>query len=774
MSPGCACNIERLIEKNIPDITNVNMNILDNTLSIEYTLSEQKKAVEDWLKKCGYSCIQIDAAKDHEEMDHAAKDHEKMDHAAMGHEKMDHAPMGHEEMDHAAMGHEEMDHAAMGHEGHGNHHEMMVKEFRTKTIVVAILSVPVLLLSPTIQQWFNITSINFAYRNYVLAIMASIIVFYGASTFFSGAKRALRSGILDMSVLVSIAVLSGYLYSLAATFIFSGVSDFYWEISTLVLFLVFGHWMEMRAVAGASGALNALVKLIPPKANLIINDEIKEVETSLLKVNDVILIRPGEKIPIDGKVIDGETNINEAMITGEAKPVSKKVGDHVIGGTLNQTGSLKVIVEKTGDETALSQIINLVREAQSSKPKTQKLADRAAHYLTLIAITVGILTFIIWSIVLPENLVFALSLTITVLVIACPHALGLAIPTVTSISTTMAAQNGMLIKDMIAMEIAKDLDYVVFDKTGTLTKGEFGVTDVISTSSWKENNILAKVAAIEINSEHVIGKGIVTSAKEKGLDIPSTSEFNAIPGKGAKAKIENSIIYVGNKSIINDLKLNTGDIQNEFDRLSSQGKTVIFVATEKEIIGLIALADIIRDESYETIKALNELGVKTAMLTGDNKLTAAYVSKELGLTTFFADVLPGDKAKKIKELQNQGYKVAMVGDGVNDAPALVQADLGIAIGAGTDVAVESAHVVLVKNDPRDIVALLNLSRATSSKMVQNLWWATAYNAIAIPIAAGLLYPWGVVIRPEIAALIMALSSIIVVTNAVLLKRKKLK
>ncbi len=765
MSPGCACNLEGAIKKNVPTIEKVSINSLDNTLLIEYDKTETKEAVRDWLEKCGYNCVETKST----ETDHAKMDHAKMDHAKMDHAKMDHAKMDHAKMDHA-----KMDHAKMDHGDHGNHHEMMVAEFRTKTIVVTLITIPVLLLSPTIQGWLGITGISFPFQDFVLAFLASVIVFYGASTFFKGARRALKSGILDMSVLVSLAVLSGYLYSLAATFVFKDVADFYWEISTLVLFLVFGHWMEMRAVAGASGALNALVKLIPPMANLVDGDDIKEVETSELKVGDVILIRPGEKVPIDGKVIEGQTNVNEAMITGEAKPVSKKEGDMVIGGTLNQTGSLKVVVERTGDETALSQIISLVKEAQSSKPKTQKLADRAAHYLTLIAITVGTLTFITWSFILPQNLVFALSLTITVLVIACPHALGLAIPTVTSISTTLAAQNGMLVKDMIAMEIAKDLDYVVFDKTGTLTKGEFGVTDVISYSSLSEDEVLARVAGLELHSEHVIGKGIVNSAKDKGLNIPKTAEFDAIPGKGAKGEVEGSMIYVGNRAMVEDLGLSVEKGQSDFNELSSQGKTVIYITTDKEVIGLIALADIIRDESYETISALQAMGVKTAMLTGDNELTAAYVAKKLGLTTYFADVLPQDKAAKIKELQSKGHKVAMVGDGVNDAPALVQADLGVAIGAGTDVAVESAHVVLVKNDPRDIVALFRLSRATSAKMVQNLWWATGYNAIAIPIAAGLLYPIGVVIRPEVAALIMALSSIIVVSNAFLLKITKLK
>ncbi|MBI4743433.1 MAG: copper-translocating P-type ATPase [Actinobacteria bacterium] len=649
---------------------------------------------------------------------------------------------------------------------------MMVKEFRAKTIISLVFTIPVLFLSPTIQEWIGLTVPDFGFNVALLVIFSSLIAVYGASPFYRGAVRSLRSKILDMNVLVSLAVGSGYLYSLGATFLFQAM-DFYWEISTLVLFLVFGHWMEMRAVMGASGALNELVKLIPPKANLVKEGSIVEVDTADLKVSDVILIRPGEKVAIDGIVVEGETSINESMVTGESKPVSKKISDKVIGGTINESGSIKIKVEKTGKDTALAQIIELVKNAQASKPKTQKLADKAAHYLTLTAIIVGVLTFIYWAVIVGAGIVFALTLMITVFVIACPHALGLAIPTVTSISTTLAAKNGMLIKDMVAMEIAKNIDFIVFDKTGTLTKGEFGVSDLVSLNDWKEDEILRKSAAMEVNSEHVIAKGIVKKAKENNVSLSNVQKFEAIPGKGASANIEEGKIYVGNKALMDFLKLDTEKIKRQLEKLSSQGKTVVYVATDKEVKGLIALSDIIREESYETVKALKNIGVKVAMLTGDNKLTAKYVADELGLDTYFAEVLPGDKSSKVKELQQNGGKVAMVGDGVNDAPALTQADVGIAIGAGTDVAVESADIVLVKNDPRDIAKLIRLSNKTMSKMKQNLFWATAYNAAAIPIAAGLLFPFGIVLKPEWAALIMAASSIIVVTNALLLKKVKL-
>jgi len=460
--------------------------------------------------------------------------------------------------------------------------------------------------------------------------------------------------------------------------------------------------MEMKAVRGASGALKELVKLIPPTANLVKDGEIVEVSTSDLNVSDLVLVRPGGKVPIDGVVVEGETNVNEAMITGESKPVNKKEGDEVIGGTINAEGAIKVRVTKTGEDTALSQIIKLVQDAMGSKPKTQKLADRAAHYLTITAILVGAGTFAFWWGVAGREIVYALTLAITVIVIACPHALGLAIPTVTSISTTMAAKRGVLVKNANALELSKELNTVVFDKTGTLTKGEFGVTDVIQLGDWNEKKILETAASVELNSEHIIAKGIVKKAQDENLLRKESRNFMAVPGKGAKAVVGKDEIYVGNAYLMRDLKIAPEEYGDAVSKLSSQGKTVVYVATKSMVKGLIALADLIREESREVVNELRSLGVESAMLTGDNRQTAAYVAKELGLTTFFAEVLPEKKSDKIKELQSQGKKTAMVGDGINDAPALVQADVGVAIGAGTDVAVESADVVLVKNDPRDV------------------------------------------------------------------------
>lgn len=671
-----------------------------------------------------------------------------------------------EETDKAHMEHE----AAKTKKPHG-HHAMMEAEIKRHFIVAAIFTVPVLILSPSIQGWAGYTLPQSPAWDILLVLTASVVILYGGLVFYKGSVKSLKLHTLDMDVLVSIALLSGYLYSLGSTFFFEA-PDFYWEISTLTTFILFGHWMEMKAQRSAAGALRELVKLIPPSANLIKNGDIVEVSTSDLKVGNIVLIRPGEKVPVDGVVLEGETSINEAMITGESKPVEKKKESGVIGGTINIEGSIRVRVAKTGEETAIAQIIKLVEQTMASKPKVQKLADRAASYLTLVAIFVGGGTFLFWF-WMGQGSLFALTLAITVIVITCPHALGLAIPAVTSISTTMAANRGILIKNAEALEIAKRIDIVVFDKTGTLTKGEFGVTDIIKLGDWSEKEILENAAALEVNSEHVIGKGIVKKAQEEGLHWIKVEKFTAIPGKGARAVFGNNEVYIGNANLVRGLGIKPEEYQDAVSRLSSQGKTVVFVAANKKLQGLIALADLIRDESREAVKALKVLGLEVAMLTGDNKQTAAYVAKELGLTTFFAEVLPEQKASTIKGLQDQGMRVGMVGDGINDAPALVQADVGIAIGAGTDVAVESADVVLIRNDPRDVSILIRLSNKTMRKMNENLIWATGYNVVAIPVAAGILVPYGIVLKPEFAAITMSLSSISVVVNALLMKRAKI-
>ncbi len=656
----------------------------------------------------------------------------------------------------------------MDHQKHENHEDdrhkgHSIKMFRDRFLISLIITIPILLLSSTIQGLLDF-SFDFSGREIVVSILASIVAIYGGLPFLMGALREIKGRNFGMMTLVSLAVLSGYFYSLAATFIFK-TPDFFWEISTLVVFLLFGHWMEMKAVRGATGALGELAKLIPKKANLVEDGEVTEINTDKLKIGDIFLVKPGEKIPIDGIIIEGETDINESMITGESKPISKKINDKIIGGSINFNGSIKVKVTKTGKDTTLNQITELVKQAQMSKPQTQRIADKAANYLTISSIIISLASFFYWGFFANQDFVFALTLAITVIVIACPHALGLAIPVVTAISTTIAAKNGMIIKDMSAMEIAEKMDYIIFDKTGTLTKGVFEVTDIIG-----DKKTLEYASAIEQNSEHIIAKGIIKKTEEMRIKIPEIKNFKAIPGKGAVGKFIRNNLYVGNIALIKQFKLQN-DFEEEAEKLASQGKTIVYIGYKTKVIGIIALSDVLREEARDAIIHLKQAGIKTAMITGDNKQTAEYIAKELGIDDYFAEVLPENKVDKIKELQKLG-KVAMVGDGINDAPALTQADIGIAIGAGTEVAIQSSEVILAKDNPMEVVKLVRLSKQTKNKMRQNLWWAAGYNLIAIPIAAGVLYPIRIILRPEWGALIMAASSIIVIGNSLLLKRFK--
>ncbi len=649
---------------------------------------------------------------------------------------------------------------------HAEHHRAMAEDFKKRFFIVLPLTLIVLILSPKVQEWLGFTVV-LPLSNLSLFLLGSIIAFYGGLPFFKAAKDELSSRNWGMMTLVTLAVLSGYSFSVAATFIFPGES-LWWEISTLVLVFLFGHWVEMRAVLGTGGALKELAELIPPNAHKIVGEDIKDVLTDQLVKNDLILVKPGEKIPADGVVVRGNSSVSEAMITGESKPVEKRKKDQVIGGTINNDGALTIKVTKTGSESALFQIIELVRQAQETKPAVQMLADRAANWLTIIAIVAGSGTFIYWFFINPQGAIFAATLAITVIVITCPHALGLAIPTVTTIASSLAAKNGILIRDMKGLEIARKLDYVVLDKTGTLTKGEFGVTKVVEFTDASESEILRLAASIETNSEHSIAKGIVNEAKDRKIKTTSVSGFKAIAGKGARGNVRGKEVVIGNAEMLKKerIKLPAGN------KVTDIG-TVVYVAENGRLIGGIVLEDEVRKESKETISDFHKMGIKVAMLTGDKKEVAERVGKKLGIDIVFSEVLPEDKVNKVNKLQDEGHIVAMVGDGVNDAPSLAQAHVGIAIGAGTSVAIESAEIVLVKSNPLDIVKAITLSRKTDVKMKQNLVWATGYNLLAIPAAAGVFAKWGVFLRPEVGALLMSASSIIVVANALRLRGVKL-
>jgi len=646
---------------------------------------------------------------------------------------------------------------------HKHHHADMVSDFKVRFWISLVVTIPVLALSPLIQSFLGY-SLIFPADKYVLLALSSFIYFYGGWPFLTGLVSEFKNKKPGMMTLIGLAITVAYVYSAIVVFGVPG-KVFFWELVTLIDVMLLGHWIEMRSVMSASNALQELVKLLPSEAHRISNSgAIVDIKVDRLQPNDRILVKPGEKIPVDGQIIEGESDINEAMVTGESKPVNKKVGDQVIGGSVNGEATIKIKVTKIGKDSYLSQVIELVKNASESKSKAQGLADKAAFWLTITAISVGVITLSIWLIT-GKPFVFSLERMVTVMVITCPHALGLAIPLVIAMITTLSAKRGLLIRNRTQFENARNLDVIVLDKTGTLTKGEFGVSDIITVGDWNQDELLIKAASIEQESEHTIAQGIVNAAKEKKLKLLSIKNFKAIPGKGAKAIIGNSEVYVGNKHILEINKIDDRKILQQSDKLAEQGKTAIFVVANGKVQGIIALEDIIREESKQAIQQLKKLNLKVAMITGDKQETARHVALVLGLDEYFAEILPNKKSEIIKELQEQGKKVAMVGDGINDAPALAQADVGIAIGAGTDVAIESADVVLVKSNPLNIVDIISLSKITRRKTKQNLLWAVGYNVFAIPLAAGVLYKYGILMPPAIGALIMSISTIIVAINA---------
>ncbi|TSC90756.1 MAG: putative copper-exporting P-type ATPase B [Parcubacteria group bacterium Gr01-1014_2] len=664
--------------------------------------------------------------------------------------------------------------------------------------------------------------IIFSSSRFIPLILGSIVFFYGGWIFIRGAIGELKARLPGMMTLIGLAISTAYFYSIGVVVLSgpafveatAGKETLFWELTTLITVMLLGHWFEMRAVSSAQGALRELSKLLPDEAEIILANSqfpisnfqtnpklqiqnTKIIPISELKAGDVVFVRPGARIPADGEVVEGKSEVNESMITGESAPVSKDIASRVIAGTINGDGSLKVKVSAVGARTFLAGVMRLVKEAQASKSRLQVLSDRAAFYLTVIAILSGSFTFLIWFLA-EAGFGFALERLVAVLVIACPHALGLAVPLVAAISTGMAARNGVLVKQRLALEVARKINTVIFDKTGTLTKGEYGVTDIIQNAKLKNQNdnskfkideseILRLAASVDSHSEHFVAKAIVNEAGKRELKLAEVQNFQRIPGQGVRGKIhtnklenvgmlhkeEVEVMVGGESMVIENHILVPSEIETKIEVLSNQGKTTIYVTADSRLLGVIALADTIRDESRESVKKLKELGVKVAMLTGDSEKVARWVAGEMGIDEYFARVLPHQKSEKVKMLQQKGQKIAMVGDGINDAPALAQADLGIAIGAGTNVAIESAGIILVKNDPRDIVKIIKLSKLTYSKMIQNLFWATGYNIVALPLAAGVLYSRGVVLEPAIAALFMSLSTVIVAVNAVLLRKRKL-
>jgi Cu2+-exporting ATPase len=654
------------------------------------------------------------------------------------------------------------------HVDHRGHEEM----FRQRFWVCLVLSIPVLLFSPAVQGFFGFSMPTFPGSQLITPAISVVIFFYGGLPFIRMASPEFRNRRPGMMTLITLAIGVAFVYSLAA-FFFSLGPTFFWELVTLIDVMLLGHWLEMRSVRQASGALNELAKLMPDKAELIKSDgSIEEVSAKNLQSEDLVLIRPGSSLPADGVVLEGESEVNEAMITGESKPVKKATGDNVIGGTINIDGSLRVRVEATGDDTALAGIMRLVQEAQQSKSDTQILADKAAGWLFYIAVGFAILTGIAWTIAIGFDSE-VIARVATILVIACPHALGLAIPLVVAITTSLGAKNGILVRDRLALEEAREIDIIIFDKTGTLTKGEFGVVGIAAVDGWNEDEALELAAAVEGDSEHTIARGIRGSADERGLTLPHVSEFEAIKGRGVRAVINGKIAYVGGPRLLEMLALDVPENIAQFEaQAGEKGQSVVNLIFNNEVIAGFAVADVVRPESKQAVDMLHEMGIEVAMLTGDSKAVAKAVSAELGIDQYFAEVLPEHKDQKVAELQAQGKRVAMVGDGVNDAPALTRADVGIAIGSGTDVAVESADIILVQNNPSDVVNIFSLSNASYRKMKENLIWATGYNVIALPLAAGILAPWGILLSPAIGALFMSLSTVIVAINAQTMRRMK--
>jgi len=700
--------------------------------------------------------------KDHD-LNHKQRKEEKEKKHSDKHKEENHDHHNHDHSNHEGHGdHDHDDHS--GHD-HQDHHAHMIKDFRTRFWISLALSLPIVVLAPMIQGLLGY-EFRFEGDRYVQFVLSSIVFFYGGWPFFKGLIDEMKDKAPGMMTLIAMAITVAYVYSSAVVFGLEG-KTFFWELATLIVVMLLGHWIEMKSVMGASNALGELAKLMPSEATRINkNGDNETVPISELKADDLILVKPGEKIPADGEIKEGESNINEAMLTGESKPVTKKKGDEVIGGSINDNGTLKITVKHSEKDSYLSKVIGMVEEAQKSRSKTQNFADRAAGWLFYIALGGGFITLAVW-LTLGREFAFALERMVTVMVISCPHALGLAVPLVVAISTSVSAQKGLLIRNRTAFENARKITTIIFDKTGTLTKGEFGVTRYKSVSdNYSDEDILSLAASLESQSEHPIASGIVRSAEKKELDFKEPKDFNNITGKGIEAKLDGKEIKIVSPGFLKEK-----DIEQPDEAFKDESETVVFVLVEEKLAGFIALADEIREESHEAIKTLKDKGIKILMATGDNEEVAKSVAKTLELDDYHSQVLPEDKQDIIKKLQKKGEFVAMTGDGINDAPALAQADVGIAVGSGTDVAAETADIVLVNSNPKDIASLILFGTATHRKMIQNLWWAAGYNIVAIPLAAGVLISAGILLSPAVGAALMSLSTIIVAINAQLLRRQ---
>lgn len=685
---------------------------------------------------------------------------------AVHHGGHQHAHHDHESKDAIGASHA-AGHASPG--GHGHDHAAMIGDFRRRFWASLILTVPILWLSPMVRHLAGLRDAPFGGSEYVLLVLSSAVFFYGGWPFLGGLAGELKKRQPGMMTLISVAIGAAYFYSSAVVLGLSGTM-FFWELATLIDIMLLGHWIEMKSVMGASSALKALVELLPTQAHRLKSDgSMEDVPVAEIRAGDRVVVKPGEKVPTDGLIVEGRTSVNESMLTGESRPVARKAGDEAIGGSINGEGAITLEIRKTGADTYLSQVIAMVEKAQASRSRSQDLANRAASWLTYIALGVGFATLVAW-LFLGESFAFAMERMVTVMVIACPHALGLAVPLVVAVSTSMAAKRGLLIRDRAAFERARNLRAVVFDKTGTLTEGRFGVTDVVAFPGSEENEILRLAATLESQSEHPIARGIVARAEELRVALGRVADFRNITGQGAVANVDGFAVAVVSPGYLEQNRIAMDDPR--ISALAAQSKTVVYVLRENRPVGAIALADIVRPESRQAVARLKAMGIQCMMLTGDNRTVAKAVADELGLDDFFAEVLPGQKADRIREIRSRGLTVAMVGDGVNDAPALVESDLGIAVGAGTNVAIESADVVLVRSNPLDVAEILWLSRATYGKMVQNLLWATGYNTIAIPLAAGVTANIGFLMSPALGAVFMSASTVIVAINAQLLSRAR--